>query len=1307
MPKKSSKEILIYECECCGGTFQKVKEGEFKCDHCGYVKHVETASSSEIVGLINEANRLRNRFDFDEAAEIFDQVVKKDPTNCEGYWGLFLCEYGIAHQEDPKTHKYLPTCNRASVVSVFDDENYKHAISFAGEFQKQDLEESGKQIDEILKKVVKLSQNEPPYDIFICYKKTSLVSNANGEESYTKDSIHAREIYEILTEQGYKVFFAEKTLQNIGGNEYEPIIFNALNTSHVMLVVSSKIEYINAPWVKNEWRRFVKQMEFDESKKLIPIMCGDMTPAKLPDLLKKYQALELDVNFQKNLLTSVKNCLGALRNNLKKVSIDGVKVAKKSNIVKSAVESRKISSSNQNVFKATEQIQLKNALRHFDNKTLNLSDAWTEFSDLKSIPKLTAISEYALELVKYKKKYINEKFNKKVLKEIQASPFNEEVFVEKFNTCVENVDKDTLDFVFKDITDEFKRDYASYNDKALLFEMIMSWDYEGKSALSQKAYEYILKYPTWRIKRLAEAFAKFYDQKDVDGYIEKLEKIADAFANNNDFELAQNFYDKVLEVDEGNTKIRWKKYYSGLKITDEGNIEYVIHRLTEKDTNDFKEFLSYVPAGQRNSYIHKMLKACTESLDVLGIRQKLENAQYLQYENNKHNWKLKVELIKKCVAGEAVSRKYLKKMIVAVNKEHGVNWDEKQVTKVFDSIVCLYSEKSTDSLTRDLYTFAEALKMNEYFEDAIKYFEMVVEEGKNEIKHKAYWGILQAKMKCITDEDMIYSKSSVKDYSEFQSALNCAGEVSDADAQRYLVIKNEQAKGYKRPKIKKQKAIKQKHSKVRTFDFWDFWDFIREHIVAILIWTAVIVGGGIWAGYTYSPKFMATAISTAEELQEIAQTKKKGKYYLKENIDLGKSEFYNLTFSEKFKGKFYGNGKTIYNYTITTDFCNVNGSSGDYSATSNIGLFRHTKGATIHNVTFENANIRINGWERVGIVVGLAEKGTKIKNVKIVNSSITTNGDNSSNICVGAIVGDFQGKYIKKCKVENTRVNGYSKVGGIAGSVSSEMFRNKKCRVKNVEFGGIVSGKSMVGGLVGEILSTNNHYKISGIYNSKTSKGTKVYGWSNTGGLVGHNQYSHLKESTNNADVICIADTHYDENTGKGFGGIMGKFTFKDNYGLWNKHNLSDLTNKGNVTVYDNNVINCEKFGGIIGDLYIEVDGNEKVTLTNCVNKGSIAVTTSDGSSVSYNKVSYVGGLVGWSYYSVLDSKCKIILKDCNQIGTVYGYNYVGTLVGYIYGMDYENENSKAECIAHSINGTVTSEYGYQSNSSSSSSYGY
>ena len=40
-------------------------------------------------------------------------------------------------------------------------------------------------------------------------------------------------------------------------------------------------------------------------------------------------------------------------------------------IVKSAVESRKISSSNQNVFKATEQIQLKNALRHFDNKTLN------------------------------------------------------------------------------------------------------------------------------------------------------------------------------------------------------------------------------------------------------------------------------------------------------------------------------------------------------------------------------------------------------------------------------------------------------------------------------------------------------------------------------------------------------------------------------------------------------------------------------------------------------------------------------------------------------------------------------------------------------------------------------------------------------------------------------------------------------------------------------------------------------------------------------------------------------------------------
>lgn len=115
---------------------------------------METATSSEIISLLNNANTLRNKGDFDDAYDIYSQVVKKDDNNPEGYWGLFLCEYGIMHVEDTKTKKYVPTCNRASVVSVFEDENYKKAIELAGEFQKDDLKQNAENLEIIRAKVI-------------------------------------------------------------------------------------------------------------------------------------------------------------------------------------------------------------------------------------------------------------------------------------------------------------------------------------------------------------------------------------------------------------------------------------------------------------------------------------------------------------------------------------------------------------------------------------------------------------------------------------------------------------------------------------------------------------------------------------------------------------------------------------------------------------------------------------------------------------------------------------------------------------------------------------------------------------------------------------------------------------------------------------------------------------------------------------------------------------------------------------------------------------------------------------------------
>ena len=67
------------------------------------------------------------------------------------------------------------------------NENYKSAIRYADAYQRSIYEEEAKNIDNIQTGILAISQNEEPFDIFICYKET----DANGRR--THDSVLANE----------------------------------------------------------------------------------------------------------------------------------------------------------------------------------------------------------------------------------------------------------------------------------------------------------------------------------------------------------------------------------------------------------------------------------------------------------------------------------------------------------------------------------------------------------------------------------------------------------------------------------------------------------------------------------------------------------------------------------------------------------------------------------------------------------------------------------------------------------------------------------------------------------------------------------------------------------------------------------------------------------------------------------------------------------------------------------------------------------------------------------------------------------
>ena len=76
-----------------------------------------------------------------------------------------------------------------------------------------------------------------------------------------------------------------------------------------MVVVTTRAEYVNAPWVKNEWSRYLALIRQGEDKVLIPAY-RDMDPYTLPEELASLQAQDMGkLGFMQDLLEGIQKFL--------------------------------------------------------------------------------------------------------------------------------------------------------------------------------------------------------------------------------------------------------------------------------------------------------------------------------------------------------------------------------------------------------------------------------------------------------------------------------------------------------------------------------------------------------------------------------------------------------------------------------------------------------------------------------------------------------------------------------------------------------------------------------------------------------------------------------------------------------------------------------------------------------------------------------------------------------------------------------------------------------------------------------------
>ena len=250
-------------CKNCGAELfeQNAVDGVIECEYC-FSRHTlpKKAASPAALEFMRMGEHDLDTGRFDDAYAAYEKAAEIDKEEPEACFGMALALFKVQYIKDEVNNRLQPICHELTEKRFQEDSRYLSALNLATEAQKKEYQKRAEEIDYIRNEFVELKNSGLDFDCFLCVK----VTGADGEK--TEDSKDADYIYDLLKDRGFKPFYSERNIRNRTGADYEAMILYALHTSETMLVVCREEEYLQTPWVKNEYARFLRLLNDSEKE---------------------------------------------------------------------------------------------------------------------------------------------------------------------------------------------------------------------------------------------------------------------------------------------------------------------------------------------------------------------------------------------------------------------------------------------------------------------------------------------------------------------------------------------------------------------------------------------------------------------------------------------------------------------------------------------------------------------------------------------------------------------------------------------------------------------------------------------------------------------------------------------------------------------------------------------------------------------------------------------------------------------------------------------------------------------------------